>query len=220
MTLEEMQKKLEAAEAAAKAKENEIESLKSQRANQNAYITKLEQKAQTLESNLSTVKNTVNNAPAMDPAITEYFRKKRREDYTKEAFEEIISQVGAEKLEILKKDLEDFLKSYMTEANVSVKYIIDAFHLLLGKAYADPKHPIHGQGAVNPADDTPVKPEVDTTKITEQITRMQYPGMTNDDQPMATPSPVEPPKVANTKEAMASFKNRLFNGGLNSNRFE
>lgn len=219
MNEEEMKRKIDEAEALAEAKEKEIESLKSQRANQNAYITKLEGKNQALEATASTIKDTVNSQPAMDPAITEYFRKKRREDYTEQAYTELKVQVGEATFNVVKPEVDDFLKAYMTENNVSVKYIIDAFHLLLGKAYANPNHPIHGGKATTPVVKQAM-PIVDTTKVVEQIDRMQTPGMTNEDQPMATPSPVEPQKVANTKDAMASFKNRLFSGGLDSTKFE
>ena len=125
MTEEEMNQKIAEAEARATKAEAEIADLKNQRSNQNSYITKLEGKVKGLENSIETVKNAANQAPALAPEITEYFQKKRREDYTEQAVAEIISQVGEEKYNCLKDELKDFLKLYMTEKNVSVRYIID-----------------------------------------------------------------------------------------------
>ena len=102
MTEEEMNQKIAEAEARATKAEAEIADLKNQRSNQNSYITKLEGKVKGLENSIETVKNAANQAPALAPEITEYFQKKRREDYTEQAVAEIISQVGEEKYNCLK----------------------------------------------------------------------------------------------------------------------
>ena len=130
MTEEEMQAKIAEAEAKAKEAEKKIQDLENQRSNQNSYITKLEAKAKSLENQMDTVKAATNAAPAIAPEITEYFQKKRREDYTEQAVTEIISQVGKEVYDCLADELNNFLKLYMNEKNVSVRYIIDSFSLL------------------------------------------------------------------------------------------
>ena len=81
MTEEQMKAKIAELEGLVKAKDTTISSLESQRSNQNAYITKLEQKNQTLETNMNNVKNTVNNQKEFPPEVVEYFQKKRREDF-------------------------------------------------------------------------------------------------------------------------------------------
>lgn len=219
MTEEEMKAKIKELEDNIKAKDSTISSLESQRSNQNAYITKLEQKAHTLEANMESVKAAANNSKDFPPEVVEYFQKKRREDYTEQAYSQIKQTVSEEVFNLLKPEVDAFLKAYMTEQNVSVKYIIDAFHLLLGKAYSDPNHVINKKKEVQAQPAATSAPAPQTASIAEQVARMQNPGMTMGDQPMATPSQVEAPKVANTKEAMNAFKTRLLNG-FDSTKFE
>ena len=221
MTEEEMRQRVEAAEAEVAKALQEVENLKNQRSDQNSYITKLEGKVKGLENQMDTVKNAANTAPALAPEITEYFQKKRREDYTSQAVTEIISQVGEDKYKCLEGELKDFLKLYMNEKNVSVRYIIDSFHLLLGRALANPEHAI--QKVIKPveepkrvADNTVT--ETDQDMFRNQLTRMVNRTMTNDDMNAGGAPEVKAPTVANTQDAMKAFKNRLFN--LDSSKFE
>lgn len=221
MTEEEMKQRVAEAEARAQKAEAEANDLKVQRSNQNSYITKLEGKVKGLETQMDTVKNAANTAPALAPEITEYFQKKRREDYTEQAVTEIISQVGEDKYNCLAQELKDFLKLYMTEKNVSVRYIIDSFHLLLGRALANPEHAIHG--VIAPKKEVPVKQEqpiseLEQTEFRNQLNRMVNRTMTNDDINAGGAPEVKAPTAANTQEAMKAFKNRLFN--LDSSKFE
>lgn len=223
MTEEEMKQRVEAAEAEAAKAKQEVEDLKTQRSNQNSYITKLEGKVKGLENQMDTVKNAANQAPALAPEITEYFQKKRREDYTEQAVTEIISQVGEDKYKCLEGELKDFLKLYMNEKNVSVRYIIDSFHLLLGRALANPDHAI--QKVLKPVVEDP-KPITEDKPVTEsdqalfrnQLNNMVNRTMTNDDMNAGGAPEVKAPTVANTQDAMKAFKNRLFN--LDSSKFE
>ena len=89
MTEEQLKAKINELENQIKAKDSTITSLESQRSNQNAYITKLEQKAQTLETNMNNVKAAANNTKEFPPEVVEYFQKKRREDYTEQAYNQI-----------------------------------------------------------------------------------------------------------------------------------
>lgn len=221
MTEEEMKAKIDELEDRIKAKDSTISSLESQRSNQNAYITKLEAKARTLESNMENVKSAVSNTKEFPPEVVEYFQKKRREDYTEQAYAQIKQTVSEDVFNILEPEVRAFCKAYMTEANVSVKYIVDAFHLLLGKAYSDPNHAIHRLKKVEePKAPTPSAVETPSrNEIANQIARMQNQGMTNGDQQMMTPPPTEPVKVNNTREAMSAFKTRLLNG-FDSTKFE
>lgn len=223
MTEEEMNKKIADAEAEAAKARQEIEDLKSQRSNQNAYITKLEGKVKGLENSIETVKTAANQAPAIAPEITEYFQKKRREDYTEQAVTEIKSQVGEDKYNCLAQELKDFLKLYMTEKNVSVRYIIDSFHLLLGRAMANPDHEI--QKIIKPVEKPEVVPtsnttvsESDQTLFRNQLNNMINRTMTNEDVNAGGAPEIKAPTVQNTREAMKSFKDRLYN--LDSSKFE
>ena len=222
MTEEEMKQRVEAAEAEAAKAKQEIEELKTQRSNQNSYITKLEGKVKGLENQMDTVKVAANQAPALAPEITEYFQKKRREDYTDQAVTEIISQVGEDKYNCLAQELKDFLKLYMNEKNVSVRYIIDSFHLLLGRALANPDHAI--QKVIKPVEEpkpiTEDKPvtESDQALFRNQLNNMVNRTMTNDDINAGGAPEVKAPSAANTQEAMKAFRNRLFN--LDSSKFE
>lgn len=219
MTEEEMNQKIAEAEARAAKAEEQVRSLETQRANQNSYITKLEGKVHGLEDSMESVKKSVNTAPALAPEITEYFQKKRREDYTEQAVAEIVSQIGQEKYDCLKDELQNFLKLYMNEKNVSVRYIIDSFNLLLGRAVANPEHPIHK--LLEPKKEEP-KPatisDIDRTLFAQNINGMQNRTMTNEDVNAGGAPEVKPQNIANTKEAMSAFKNRLFN--LDSTKFE
>lgn len=224
MTEEEMNQKIAEAEARASKAEAEIEDLKTQRSNQNSYITKLEGKVKGLENSLDTVKTAANSTPAIAPEITEYFQKKRREDYTEQAVTEIISQVGEDKYNCLKDELNNFLKLYMTEKNVSVRYIIDSFHLLLGRALANPEHPIHNIiGDNKKVEDKPVVEDKPATESDQDLFRANLNNMinrtmTNDDMNAGGAPDVKAPTVQNTSEAMKAFKNRLLN--LDSSKFE
>ena len=223
MTEEEMKLRVEAAEAEAAKAKHEVEELKNQRANQNSYITKLEGKVKGLENQVDTVRSAANQAPALAPEITEYFQKKRREDYTEQAVVEIISQVGEDKYKCLEDELKNFLKLYMNEKNVSVRYIIDSFHLLLGRALANPDHPI--QKVLNPVKEEP-KPITEDKPVSEseqelfknQLNKMVNRTMTNDDMNAGGAPEVKAPTAANTQEAIKAFKNRLFN--FDSSKFE
>jgi chromosome segregation ATPase len=225
MTEEEMNQKIAEAEERANKAEAEIEDLKTQRSNQNSYITKLEGKVKGLENQVDTVKAAANNTPALAPEITEYFQKKRREDYTEQAVTEIISQVGEDKYNCLKDELNNFLKLYMTEKNVSVRYIIDSFHLLLGRALANPDHEIHKViGDIKKVEeDKPVVEDKPATESDQELFRnnlnnMVNRTMTNDDMDAGGAPEVKAPTVQNTQEAMKSFKSRLLN--LDSSKFE
>lgn len=226
MTEEEMNQKIAEAEERASKAEAEVADLKTQRSNQNSYITKLEGKVKGLENQVETVKTAANSVPTIAPEITEYFQKKRREDYFEQASVELISQVGQEKWDCMKDELRDFIKLYMTEKNVSVRYIIDSFHLLLGRALANPEHPIHKiigdeqPKPVEPAqgEQPPVVTESDQDKFRANLNNMVNRTMTNDDMNQGGPPEVKAPTVANTQEAMKSFKNRLLN--LDSSKFE
>ena len=222
MTEEEMREKIAEAEAEAARAKQEIEDLKTQRSNQNSYITKLEGKVKGLENQMDTVKSAANTAPALAPEITEYFQKKRREDYTEQAVTEIISQVGEDKYNCLAQELKDFLKLYMNEKNVSVRYVIDSFHLLLGRALANPEHPI--QKVIKPVEEP--KPitenntvnDADQEMFKNQLSQMVNRTMTNDDMNAGGAPEVKAPTAHNTQEAMKAFKTRLFN--LDSSKFE
>jgi hypothetical protein len=222
MTEEEMREKIAEAEAEAARAKQEIEDLKTQRSNQNSYITKLEGKVKGLENQMDTVKSAANTAPALAPEITEYFQKKRREDYTEQAVTEIISQVGEDKYNCLAQELKDFLKLYMNEKNVSVRYVIDSFHLLLGRALANPEHPI--QKVIKPVEEPKPITENNTVSDTDQemfknqLSQMVNRTMTNDDMNAGGAPEVKAPSAANTQEAMKAFKTRLFN--LDSSKFE
>jgi hypothetical protein len=123
----------------------------------------------------------------------------------------------------LESELKDFLKLYMNEKNVSVRYIIDSFHLLLGRALANPEHAI--QKVIKPVveetkpitEDKPVT-ESDQALFRNQLNNMVNRTMTNDDMNAGGAPEVKAPTVANTHDAMKAFKNRLFN--LDSSKFE
>lgn len=223
MTEEEMNQKIaEAEEAKAKAEE-QVKKLEQQRSDQNSYITKLEAKVQGLDNQVNTIKASVNNAPQLPPDITEYFQKKRREDYTEQAVNEIISKVGQDVYDCLKDDLNNFLKLYMNEKNVSVRYIVDSFSLLLGRALADKDNPIHKVIGNAPTEEKPKQEEPTASQEDQEAFRNQLNGMvnrtmTNDDINAGGAPDVKAPTVNNTREAMQSFKNRLLN--LDSSKFE
>lgn len=222
MTEEEMKNKIAEVEAEAAKAKAEADELKTQRSNQNAYITKLEGKVKGLEGSMESVKQTVNTQPALAPEIVEYFQKQRREDYISQAETELISQVGEDKYRCLDSDLKNFLKLYMTEKNVSVRYIVDSFHLLLGRAMANPDHAI--QALLNNKKEEQQKPteqpasNADQEMFRNQLSNMVNKTMTPDDIDRGGAPEVKAPAFTDTKEAMKAFKTRLFN--LDSSKFE
>jgi hypothetical protein len=111
----------------------------------------------------------------------------------------------------------------MNEKNVSVRYIVDSFSLLLGRALADKDNPIHKVIGNKPTEEKPKQEEPAASQEDQEAFRNQLNGMvnrtmTNDDINAGGAPDVKAPTVNNTREAMQSFKNRLLN--LDSSKFE
>lgn len=216
MTEEELKVKLNETQAKLDAALKEADSLKVQRSNQNAYITKLEEKARSLESQTNNIKDAVSSVPQVDPEITKYFHKQMRKEITEEAKSAIVNSVGQDKYNLLEKELNEFINKYMTTSNQSVNYIVDAFHLLLGKAYADPSHPMNAKEEMKVIEKIPNNTG-ENAKALDQLNKMINTGMNNEDKDFRGVTPiVTPTQVNNTRDAMKSFKERL----LNPSKFE
>lgn len=211
MTVEELQAKLDEAQAEIASVKSEKESLVKNQSNQNAYITKLEEKANGFAAQIASIKDAASK-PALDPQITAYFKKKYVEDFVDEGKEVIKARDTKNQFSLLEKDLDAFLKQYMNETNASIKFIVDSYYLILGRAIGDPTHPINkvvDEGAKSNAQPQPqsmfIKPEVP-------------PMLTNEDLGAGNPAAKKSIEVQDTKSAFKVLEDRLFNAG--QNKFE
>lgn len=211
MTVEEVQAKLAETETLLTQEVEKNKKLEGNQSNQNAYITKLEETKTSLQSSLDAIKIAADK-PSLDPAITTYFKKKYTEDFANEGKANIRSNVGEDIFNILEPELNAFLKTSMTETNASIKFVIDAFNLLLGRAYSNPEHAIHKleEGASS----TQAQPQPEA-----QVVKTPFPTtMTNEDRGAGTPVPQKSVAAKDTKQAFTLFEDKLRN--LGSNKFE
>jgi len=206
---EKLQKELDELKAELAREKEEKAKLEKNQSNQNAYITKLEEKANGLSAQIETIKTTANK-PALDPQITAYFKKKYVEDFVKEGKEELKRRDTKGVFSIMEPELDSFLKTYMNENNASLKFILDSYSLLLGRAIADPEHAINkieGEGVKN----TEIQPEPTPTFVKPDFP----PTITDADQGAGTPMPKKTIDIPDTKSAFKALEDRLFNQGAN-----
>ena len=222
MTLEEQlteaQNKLATLEAAKVTDDAKITELETQRSNQNSYITKLEGKIRVAENNTTAIKEAVNKTPQKDypDEIVEYFQKVRREDYVRDAKTEIVSRVGEEVFNIFETELMDFLKKYMSNNTMSVKYIVDSFDLIYGRAMSNKDHAIHKLNTKS----QPVVTQTmvpNTSALNAQMNTLVTNVMTPDDSNAGGAPVIKAQPIANTKDAMNKLKDKFI---LNQNKFE
>ena len=214
MDAETLQKELEEVKAELEKEREEKSKLLQNQSNQNSYITKLEEKANALAEQLKTIKETANK-PALDPNITAYFKKKYIEDFIREGKEEIIARDTKGVFKLLEPELDNFLKAYMNENNASIKFVLDSYSLLLGRAISDPEH------AINKLNDKDAKSEnEEAQQQTESFTvKADFPPtLTDEDLAAGTVKKEHTPKVSDTKTAFKILEERLFNSG--KNKFE
>lgn len=212
MTVEELQAKLEEKERELADIEKEKERLTKNESNQNSYITKLEETKLALENQIETIKEATGK-PALDPAIAEYFKKRYVSDFVNDGIAEIKRRDGKGVFPILENDLTKFLKEHMTEKNASMKFVLDAYSLLLGRAYADPGHEIH-KTKDNSVGETKVEEPKDVSTGTNEFP----PTISDSDQGAGTPASVNREPVPDTKAAFKALEDKLFNAG--KNKFE
>jgi DNA repair exonuclease SbcCD ATPase subunit len=213
MTEEELKAKLEETEAELAKVKREKDTLEKNQSNQNAYITKLEEKANGLSEQIKSIQAAANK-PALDPQITAYFKKKYVEDYINEGKEEIKKRDSKGVFAVLEEELDSFLKQFMNESNASIKFVLDSYSLILGRAYADPEHPINklditSEGAKNQkVQPQPAEPQV--------IVNPNFPPtMTDGDQGAGNPAAKKTIDIPDTKSAFKVLEDKLFNQGRN-----
>lgn len=205
MTEEELQAKLEETESELTRLKGENEKLTTNQSKQNSYITELESAKNGLTAQLNSIKEAADK-PALDPNLTAYFKKKYVEDFVIDGKKQIVDQDTKGVFPLLEKDLDEFLKVYMNEENASIKFILDSYSLILGRAIADPDHPIN---KVEEAKDN-----VQPTQTTIPIIEKEFPPIVTDqDQSSGTPEAKREQHVPDTKAAFRVLEDRLFNQG-------
>ncbi len=214
MTVEELQAQLAATTQALEAEKARASKLEENQSQQNSYITKLEQQTKQLENSIKTIEQAT-KAPAVDMGnqdLVKYFRKKMREDIMEDGIHKIKARSGDAVYAVLEKEFMEFINTSMNEENQSVEYMSDAFALIRGRALDNPDHPINAIG--RPA---ATAPTVDATAIRNM--RPTAPVMTSGDASASHGmAQAAAPQVRNTKEAMASLKERFIQAG--ANRFQ
>lgn len=212
MTEEEMKAMLAEKESELAKVKAEKGTLEKNQSEQNAYITKLEETKSGLSNQLANVKDAANK-PALDPNITAYFKKKYVEDFVNDGKAEIIKRDTKGSFPILEEELDDFLSSYMNENNASIKFIMDSYSLILGRAIADPEH------AINKIEDTGAKSEDAQQQPVQTISNNLFPPtMTNEDQGAGQPAAKTRVVVPDTRSAFKALEEKLFAQG--GNKFE
>ncbi len=211
MTVEELEQQLAETQAKLDASEKTNKTLEANQSNQNSYITKLEETKSALTEQINSIKSTA-NSPALDPNITAYFKKKYVEDFEKDGIAEIISRDTKGVFPKVEAELRSFLKAHMTENNASLKFVLDAYSLVLGRAYADPEHEIHKVDEPTPTEGEPTEPPADKG-VPSNIHEPIPPTLTDSDPASGNPVPRPQVEVRNTKEAFKVFEDRLFKQG-------
>lgn len=195
MTLEELQKKLDQQQA-------ENEKLAKQVKDQNAYITRLE------------ADKSKGGTTGVDPTVQNYLKKKMREDALNESKAEIVSVVGADVYAAIEPDLIPFLDKHMTETHTNKAYIIDAFNLLLGRAYGNKDHAIHKIGKDGKQQETSQQASnagsnASTVAGVQNKLASQGPSPINDQDQGGGQTGVQADPVKNTKEAKQRLRDRM-----------
>jgi hypothetical protein len=200
MTLEEMQAEIERLT-------QENQKLTENQKNQNSYITKLEAAAKQEPTKVQ--------VPVMDKQLTEYLQRNMRRDAMEEGMKVISQSVPKEIVDCLKPELDEFVQANMTIDKTKPSYIVDAFQLLYGKAMTNSAHKIHTIGQAGketpPAAPPPAPQEVLADKLRQTIP----PGMTPDDKNAGQTPPASQAKIANTRDAMSAFKQKIQTAGQN-----
>lgn len=209
MTVEELEQQLKDTKAELKAIQDEKNTLEKNQTNQNAYITKLEETKSALTEQIGSIKSTA-NAPALDPNITAYFKKKYVEDFEKDGIAEIVRRDTKGVFPKVEDELKDFLRTHMTENNASIKFVLDSYSLVLGRAYADSEHAINNIDDVEPPKDETTPKD---TGIPSRPFEPKPPTMTDSDPASGNVIPKQSIAVKDTREAFKVFEERLYNQG-------
>ena len=208
MTEEEMQAKLAETQAELASVREENGKLEKNQSNQNAYITKLEEKATTLADQISSIKGSLDK-PMLDPNITKYLKKKYVEDFVKEGKDLIKQRDTKNVFPKLEAELDSFIKAYMNEDNASIKFILDSYSLILGRAYEDPTHAIN---TVEPEVKDIVQPIPAETK---KEMPLFPPSITDADQGAGNPIAKATVIIPDTKTAFKVLEDKLYEQGRN-----
>ena len=222
MTLEELQEQIKSQEALILNLKEEKEALEKNQKEQNSYITKLEAQ---LQSSKSSSKIAMQEALHLSQPLTAYLQKNMKRDTIEEAMQALIQQgTGAEIVKCMKPELTKFLDETMTIDKTRPSYVVDAFHLLYGKAMADKNHPVHKIGQAGkqeniPPVSQPVSQVAGQQDIAQQLRDKIAPTMTPTDVNAAQSPPLQNPneQIKTTKDAVNAFKRRIINAG--GNRF-
>lgn len=226
MTLEELEQLKESQDQLIKALKEDKETLAKNQKEQNSHITKLEAELQQLRNKSSNQAQGTTIEPQLSKPFTDYLQKNMKRDTIEEALSLLAQQgTGADVLDCMKPELMEFLNNTMTIDKTKTSYVVDAFHLLYGKAMANKDHVIHKlgqqQGGVQ---GNPPPVQQSQSQVAGQQTlaqRMQAvmpPIMTpNDVNAAQTPPQQNGEQIKSTKDAMSSFKKRIINAG--GNRF-
>lgn len=207
MTEEELQAKLEETTNELNRLKGENDKLSKNQSEQNAYITKLEEIKNGLSAQVNNIQEAANK-PALDPNITAYFKKKYVQEFANEGKAAIIANDTMNAFPLLEKELDTFLKQFMNEGNASVKFILDSYSLILGRAIADPEHPINKKKDEGVKDET-VQPEPTPTLVDPLFP----PTLTDEDKGAGNPAAKQTINIPDTKSAFKVLEDRLFNQG-------
>lgn len=141
MTVEEQLQQLQ--EQHEKA-QKEIETLKKNQSEQNAYITKLEkEKADALNEAEKLAKATQSKGSTSNSAYENYMRNKWRTEVVDNALESLKKDYPANHVELLRDDIVEYCKKNMTDQTTTEKYAKKVFAMLYGEALGDKNHAIH-----------------------------------------------------------------------------
>lgn len=207
MTEEELKQQFDESQKELSRLKGENDRLAKNQSEQNTYITKLEESKNGLSAQLTNIQAAANK-PALDPNITAYFKKKYVEEFVNEGKATIISRDVKGVFPLLEKELDTFLKQFMTENNASLKFILDSYSLILGRAIADPSHPINKE-----KEEVAKNDEVQQTPTPTVINPLFTPTMTDADQSSGNPEAKRNISIPDTKSAFKALEERLFNQG-------
>lgn len=180
-------------------------------ANQNSYITKLEN--QLKETSKPATQSGV------DDITAKYLEKNMRRDVIAEAEKQILSEVDPKVYEAVKPDFMEFLEKNMEKKNTTVEFVVDAFSLVLGRCYRIKDHEVNKVGKAvtptsTPTSQTTISSNSNQVQNVQNILSKQPPIMTANDSSAGSGLPgTQGNSIKSTRDAFASLKNRFNNSG-------
>lgn len=201
------------------------EFLKKMIADQNSYITKLENVNKGAAQQGAQPAPSQATSTGVDKITQNYILQKMKADVIIDATGKIKQAISEPMFEAVKDDWIKFLDANMSVEKTTVEFAVDAFNLILGRCLSIKDHAVNQLGKAQPPAGTPNAGVQSPTNAgtnaagvqgVNDILRNQPPTMGAGDVGAQSGMPNVPPtQIKNTKDAFSSLKNKLSGNGGN-----